>query len=74
VILVIFLTLESGSGCFAAGAIPAPKQDIIFDYSGPCKDLIGFWSGNLRDSLYSYTTNQKGDGSLFEGTANKVEK
>jgi hypothetical protein len=48
--LVIFLTLMSGSFCIATGEVPAPKQEIKYDYSGPCKELIGMWTGTLGAS------------------------
>jgi hypothetical protein len=40
----------------ATGEVPAPKQEINYDHSGPCKDLIGMWTGNLStpESSHNY--------------------
>ena len=59
-LLVIVLALLIASICYADG-VPAPKQEIKYDQSGPCKEMIGMWSGNLStpESSHNYVFTKK---------------
>jgi hypothetical protein len=55
-VTIIFLTQTFVSSCFATGEVPVPKQEMKYDYSGPYKDLIGMWIGNLKAPEKSHFT------------------
>ena len=57
----VFIALTFVSYCLAAEDIPAPKQVIKYDYSGPYNDLIGMWSGGLStpESSHNYDYQHK---------------
>jgi hypothetical protein len=64
-VLVIVLVTGRASISFAAGEVPAPKQEIKYDYSGPYKHLIGFWSGNLRNPYWKNANVPNWDFDLY---------
>jgi hypothetical protein len=55
-VTIIFLTQTFVCSCFATGEVPVPKQEIKYDYSGPNKELIGMWTGNLKAPEISHFT------------------
>ena len=48
-LFVSFSAMVRSSFCIA-GEVPTPRQEIKYDASGPYKDLIGLWTGNLSPS------------------------
>ena len=64
-VLVIALILMLAPCCFATGEVPVPKQEILYENTGPHNELVGKWAGNLKLSIYSQAYAPNWDFSLY---------